>query len=222
MCVLGVARRQFESQRLAISQTPSSLRIIVPSKVRPAMTIRAPHWRFTVDDYHRMAKAGILHEDDRVELIDGELIQMAAIGSRHFACVNRLNAEFSAEAAGRFIVSVQNPVRLSRHSEPQPDIVLLRPRGDSYESGLPGPEDALLVVEVSDSTVTYDRRVKLPLYAAAGIPEAWLVNLPRRSIEVHREPRDGRYHQVTVFRRGETITLLALPQISIAVDAILG
>jgi Uma2 family endonuclease len=178
-------------------------------------------WRLTVDDYHRMAKAGILHEDDRVELIVGELIEMAAIGSYHFTTVNKLNREFSARAVEVYIVSVQNPVRLSRYSEPQPDIALLRLRSDEYADGLPGPEDVLLIVEESDSTVAADRRVKLPLCAAAGIPEAWLVNIPRRSIEVHREPRGGRYQQVTVFRRGERISLLLLPDASVVVEEIL-
>lgn len=177
--------------------------------------------RFTVDDYHRMAKAGILHEDDRVELIEGELIEMAAIGSYHFAAVNRLTRHFSGQAGDRFIVSVQNPVRLSRHSEPQPDLVLLRPRADYYEKELPGPDDVLLIVEVSDTTLAYDRKVKLPLYAAAGVPDAWLVNLPRRSIEVHREPRGNRYQQVTVYRKGERIALFALPEVAISVDEIL-
>lgn len=178
--------------------------------------------RFTVDDYHRMAKAGILHEDDRVELLDGEVVEMAPIASRHMYCVNNLSEHFTILVSGRAVVSVQNPVRLSRHSEPQPDLLLLRYREDEYESRHPDPDDVLLVVEVADTTVASDRRVKLPKYAAAGIPEAWLVNLPRHSIEVHREPRDVRYQQVTVYRRGETITPLTLPNITISVDAILG
>jgi Uma2 family endonuclease len=173
--------------------------------------------RFTVDDYHRMAKAGILHEDDRVELLDGEIIEMAPIGSRHAATVNRMTRRFNERAHGRYIVSVQNPVRLSHHSEPQPDLLLLRFRDDEYEAAHPGPDDVLLVIEVSDTTVASDRRTKLPMYAAAGIPEAWLVNLPRNSIEVHREPRNGRYQQVTVYRRGDSITLSTISD-----DAILG
>ena len=178
-------------------------------------------WRLTVDDYHRMAKAGILHEDDRVELIDGELIEMAAIGSHHFACVNRATRLFSQQAAGRFIVSIQNPVRLSRYSEPEPDVVLLRRRDDDYESALPGPTDILLVMEVADTTLGYDRRVKLPLYAAAGIADVWLVNLPRRSVEVHREPQGNRYQQVSVYRRGEHISPLLLPEVAVPVAALL-
>jgi Uma2 family endonuclease len=178
--------------------------------------------RFSVDDYHRMAKAGILHEDDRVELLDGEIIEMAPIGSRHAFCVIALTQQFNAQVAGRAIVSVQNPVRLSRQSEPQPDLLLLRPPLERYKDALPGPDDVLLVVEVADTTASSDRRVKLPKYAAAGIPEAWLVNLPRNSIEVHREPRDGRYQQVTVYRRGDMVSLLAFPDVTVAVDAILG
>lgn len=177
-------------------------------------------WRLTVDDYRRMGKAGILHEDDRVELIEGDLIEMAAIGTYHFTSVNNLNHEISERATGRYIVSVQNPARPSRHSEPQSDLTLLRPRVDKYANGLPGSEDVLLIVEVSDTTVAADRKVKLPLYAA-GVPDAWLVNIPRRSIEVHREPRGGRHQQVTVFRTGERISLLMLPEVSVAVEDIL-
>jgi Uma2 family endonuclease len=181
-----------------------------------------PRRRFTVDDYYRMVRAGILHEDDRVELLDGEFIEMSPIGSRHAATVNRLVRLYSAQAADRYVVSVQNPVRLSRYSEPQPDLLLLRYRDDAYETAHPGPDDVLLIIKVADTTVASDRRVKLPKYAAAGIPEAWLVNLPRNSVEVHREPRDGRYQQVTVYRRGDTIALATLPDITISVDAILG
>ena len=166
-----------------------------------------------------MGRVRILHEDDRVELLDGELIQMAAVGDRHFACVNRLNREFSARAGERFIVSVQNPIRLSPYSEP--DVALIRFRSDDYESGIPGPSDVLLLVEVAETTLTCDRKVKLPLYAQAGIPRSWLVNLSRRSIEVYRQPQGGRGHQVTVYRSGETITLQALPEIALPVETIL-
>jgi Uma2 family endonuclease len=178
--------------------------------------------RFTVDEYHRMARAGILHEDDRVELLDGEIIEMAPIGNRHAFSVIALTDDFTQQSRGRYVVSVQNPVRLSRHSELYPDLLLLRPPRDRYVKASPTPGDVILVVEVSDTTVATDRRVKLPRYAAAGIPEAWLVNLPRSSIEVHRAPHDGRYQQVTVYRRGDTITLTAFPDVAISVDAILG
>jgi Uma2 family endonuclease len=119
--------------------------------------------RFTVHDYHRMGEAGILHEDDRVELIEGEIVEMAAIGTRHFACVNQLNRLLVRSAGDVAIVSVQNPVRLDEHTEPQPDLTVLRVR--NCRESLPFPEDVLLLIEVSYTTLTYDRGVKLPLYA---------------------------------------------------------
>ena len=177
--------------------------------------------RLTVDEYERMERVGILHEDERLELIDGELIQMAPIGSKHAGCVKSCVHVFRQYPADWFLLSVQDPVRISDYSEPQPDIAPLRPRPDNYTESNPAAGDVLLVIEVSDTTAAYDRRVKLPRYAAAGIPEAWLVNLPRRSVEVHQEPRDGRYQQVAISRRGERITPVALPQVSVAVDDIL-
>src|SRR5262245_37141744 len=117
------------------------------------MAVQVSRRLFTVDEYYQMAQAGILHEDDRVELIEGEIIETAAIGSRHAACVDRLNQLFSGRVAGRAIVRVQNPIRLSQRSEPQPDLALLRPRADFYATGHPGPQDVLLVVEVADTSV---------------------------------------------------------------------
>ena len=139
--------------------------------------------RFTVYEYHRMGEAGILHEDDRVELIEGELVEMTAIGTRHFACVNRLNRLLVGALGDEAIVSVQNPVRLNEYNEPQPDLAVIRPR--DYRLSLPGPGDVLLLVEVSDTTLAYDRSVKLPLYARAGIGVVWIVYLPGWTIECH-------------------------------------
>ena len=178
-------------------------------------------WRFTVDEFHRMVRAGILREDDRAELIDGEVVRMAPIGDRHASCVINLNDEFTKRSADRYVVSPQNPLRLSRHAELYPDLLLLRPPRGRYATSVPVPDDVLLVVEVSDTTLATDRRVKVPQYAAAGIPEAWVVNLPRRAIEVYTEPREGRYQQVTVFRPGERVALRAFPDLIIAVDEIL-
>jgi len=118
--------------------------------------------RFTVEEYHRMGQAGILSEDDRVELIEGEIVEMAPVGSRHAACVKRLNALLSRRAGGRALVSVQDPIRLGEHSEPQPDLALLKPREDFYAAAHPGPEDVLLVIEVAETSLEYDREVKLP------------------------------------------------------------
>jgi Uma2 family endonuclease len=125
--------------------------------------------RFTVHDYHRMGEAGILHEDDRVELIEGEIVEMAAIGTRHFSCVNRLNRLLVMSVGDEAVISVQNPVRLNEHTELQPDLAVIRAR--DYRESLPEPDDVLLLIEVSDTTLAYDRGVKLPLYAKAGITE---------------------------------------------------
>jgi Uma2 family endonuclease len=133
--------------------------------------------RFSVDEYHRMAEAGVLQPTERVELIEGKIVQMAAIGSRHAECVDRLNRILVQGIEDRGTVRVQNPVRLSDHSEPEPDIALVRPRPEGYADRHPGPDDALLIVEVADTTLTLDREVKMPLYARAGIPECWTVDL---------------------------------------------
>jgi Uma2 family endonuclease len=186
------------------------------------MSVQLLRRSFTVEDYHRMAQAGILSEDDRVELIDGEILKMTPIGSRHATCVRRLNRLFSMAAGARVIVDVQNPIRLGEHSEPQPDLALLRPRPDFYGSSHPGPQDVLLVVEVAETSATYDREVKLPLYARAGIPEVWLIDLSEEGIEIHRHPLPRGYQQVQHLRRGERLAPDALPDVSFAVEGILG
>jgi len=186
------------------------------------MSVQLLRRSFTVEDYHRMAQAGILSEDDRVELIDGEILKMTPIGSRHATCVRRLNRLFSMAAGARVIVDVQNPIRLGEHSEPQPDLALLRPRPDFYGSSHPGPQDVLLVVEVAETSATYDREVKLPLYARAGIPEVWLIDLSEERIEIHRHPLPRGYQQVQHLRRGECLAPDALPDMSFAVEGILG
>lgn len=185
------------------------------------MAVGATRRLFTTDEYQRMGQAGILHEDERIELIEGEILTMAAIGSRHAACVDRYNHELTAQARGRFIVRVQSSFRLSPNTEPEPDIILLRPKADFYASALPGPADVLLIVEVCDSSLEYDRDVKLPLYAAAGIPEVWLTDLATRAVLQHVEPAAGGYRRRTPYRSGEVVTATMLPDLAIRVDAIL-
>jgi Uma2 family endonuclease len=177
-------------------------------------------WRFTVRDYHRMGEAGILHEDDRVELIEGELVEMAAIGTRHFSCVNGLNRLLVMSVGDEAIVSVQNPVRLNEYTEPQPDLTVIRPR--DYRLSLPGPEDVLLLIEVSDTTLAYDRGVKLPLYARAGIREVWIVDLAGEVIVRHTDPSGDGYRNSEHARRGEMIVPTMLSGAAIWVDAALG
>ncbi|GIX47751.1 MAG: hypothetical protein KatS3mg131_1962 [Candidatus Tectimicrobiota bacterium] len=186
------------------------------------MAVQLMKRRFTVAEYHKMAEAGILGEDDRVELIEGEIVAMAPIGSRHAACVDRLNRLFSQRTGERAIVRVQNPVRLGEHSEPQPDVALLRPRPDFYAAEHPGPEDVLLVVEVAETSAAPDRAVKVPLYARFGIPEVWLVDLAAAQVEVYRQPAPQGYQAVETLRRGDTVAPLLLPELSLAVEALLG
>ncbi|HEX2740666.1 MAG TPA: Uma2 family endonuclease [Rubrobacter sp.] len=176
--------------------------------------------RFTVHDYHRMGEAGILHEDDRVELIEGEIVEMAAIGTRHFTCVNGLTRLLVRSVGDEAIVSVQNPVRLNQRTEPQPDLAVIRPR--DYRVSLPGPEDVLLLIEVSDTTLAYDRNVKLPLYSRAGIREVWIVDLSGEVIERHNDPSPDGYRSLHRARRGEKIESSALPDPALTADDVLG
>ena len=188
------------------------------------MALQVARRLFTVDEYYQMAAAGILHEDDRVELIEGEILQMAAIGSRHAGCVNRLTQFFVLHVAGQAVVTIQNPIRLNTRSEPEPDMTLLTPRPDFYAAGHPGPQDVLLVVEVADTFVGFDRGTKIPLYGRAGIREAWLVDLTQDHIEVHRQPASSRrgYRDVQRSMRGMPVSLLAFPDLSLLVEDILG
>jgi Uma2 family endonuclease len=177
-------------------------------------------WRFTVHDYHRMGEAGILHEDDRVELIEGELVEMTAIGTRHFSCVNRLTRMLVMSVGDEAIVSVQNPVRLNEYTEPQPDLTVIRLR--DYRESLPGPEDVLLLIEVSDTTLAYDRGMKLPLYARAGIREVWIVDLPGETIERYTDPSEEGYRRADRLRHGQTLESISLPGLTPSVDEVLG
>ena len=180
--------------------------------------------KFTVEEYYKLAEVGILSEDDPVELIEGEIVVKSPISSRHAACVKRVNALFSGKLQGRAIVSVQDPIRLSEHSEPEPDIALLKPRPDFYSSGHPAAEDVLLIVEVAETSLQYDREVKLPLYARHRVPEVWLIDLESGQIEIHREPEGekGRYRSVRVVKQGERLAPEGLPEVELAAAEILG
>ena len=175
------------------------------------------HRLLTVDDYHKMGEAGILGEDDRVELIEGELIDMAPIGSGHASDVMRLNMLLSTAVAGRAIISPQNPIRLGAHSEPQPDIAVLRYRNDFYEASHPQPADVLLLIEVAETTIRYDREVKIPLYARHGIPEVWLIDLQQERVEIYLQPSSEGYRQILRPGKSERIALSLLPDVSILI-----
>lgn len=185
--------------------------------------------RFSVEEYQKMGEAGILSEDDRMELIDGEVVEMAAIGKRHVESVMRLNrllsrwtlleAPDNGEGGATYLVSVQNPVILSEYGAPQPDFVVVHRREGS--SGVPVPEETLLVVEVSDTSLAYDRNTKLPQYAAAGIPEAWLVDLTTDTVEVHSEPGSDGYGKMTRSGRGRKVVSATLTDLTFdAADAL--
>jgi len=176
--------------------------------------------RFDVHEYHRMAEVGILHEDDRVELIEGEIVEMSPIGGRHVSCVGRLTRVLSQFAGERYLVNVQSPMRLDDHWEPQPDLTVVRDR--DYGNSLPGPEDILLLIEVADTSLAYDRNVKLPLYAQAGIPEVWIVDIAGEIIERHTEPSGNDYRHTEKVRRGETFESAALPGLTLRSDIALG
>lgn len=173
----------------------------------------------TADEYQQMAELGILDEDERIELLGGEMYHMAAIGARHANAVRVLNRILNRQVGAIAIIDVQNPMRLDAESLPQPDILVLR---DRVYTSLPTPADTFIIVEVGDSSRDTDRGTKFPRYAAAGIPEAWLVDLIANVIERHNDPRDGLYRQITLARPGDTLTSTVFPQLAIPVDAVLG
>ena len=178
--------------------------------------------RFTADDYHRMAACGILAEDDRVELLDGDIVEMTPIGPRHLARVDRLNDLLAHRFHGRAIVRVQGSIRLDPRSEPQPDLTLLKHRPDFYDRIATGPGDVLLMIEVGDTSADFDREVKLPLYARDGIPEVWLVNLSGGRLEVYATPEGAIYRDACFLERGESIAPTAFPDLVLQLDDILG
>jgi Uma2 family endonuclease len=178
--------------------------------------------RFTVDEYHRMGEVGILNEDDRVELIRGEIVHMTPIGIRHAACVARVTELLLARLRGRATLWPQNPLTILPDSEPQPDIILLRYRADFYAAGLPGPDDVVLLVEIADTSLRYDRRIKGQLYAEASIGEYWIVDLAGDAVEMYREPAGGAFRVTERVGRGGTVTPLAFADTPLAVADILG
>jgi len=185
------------------------------------MLVQAQH-RFTVADYYRMAATGVLKPDARVELMDGRIIDMSPIGPFHGGSVNRLIRLFSKLSQGRWLVSVQNPVHLDEYSEPQPDLMLLKPVEDDYTSRHPRPEDVLLVIEVADASLDFDREEKLPAYGRAGIAEVWILNLRAKALEVYREPHFSGYGSNVTLRGGDTAFPLAFPDAAVRVAELLG
>lgn len=184
-----------------------------------ALPARRP---FNLTEYYKLLESGVLTEDDRVELIDGEIITMCPIDPRHAASVKRLIAFLNRKIGRLAIIGAQDPIHLNQFSAPQPDISILKYRDDFYASGHPEPEDILVAIEVADSSVNYDRQVKFPRYAQAGIPEAWLVDLVNDRIEVHALPNEGVYQEVRIVLRHQKVISRILPQLKLKADDILG
>jgi Uma2 family endonuclease len=184
----------------------------------PAANVRH---KLSVSDYYRMGDAGILHEDSRVELIEGELIDMSPIGSHHAGIVTRISHLLNKKISDQAIVSVQNPVRLSDWSEPQPDIMLLKPRSDYYYDSHPKPSDVLVLIEVADSSIDYDRKTKLPLYARSGIQEFWIIDLNAKRLERYTQPNDTGYGQCETLDKSATAVPAGLPDVAIDLGQIL-
>jgi Uma2 family endonuclease len=186
------------------------------------MAVPIERKQYSLDEYERMIETGILQEDDRVELIEGGLVDMAPLGLRHEACVRRLDLLFHERLLRKAIVSIQNSVRILPNSQPEPDVALLKWRDDLYEDARPTPQDVLLIVEVADSSLLYDRNRKRPLYAKAAIPDYWIVNLQEDVIEVFSNPHDGVYQDAHTVRRGDRINLPGDFEGTIGAEEILG
>jgi Uma2 family endonuclease len=185
------------------------------------MVVQRTRRRFTVDEYHAMARAGILDEGDRIELIAGEIVEKPPIGPERAGSVGGA-AELPMRRLGdRAHVRAQSPIRLDERNEPEPDIVVLVRRPDFYRSAHPRAAEVLLVMAVADSSATSDRATKLPRYAGAGIAEAWLVDLVHGRVEVHREPGPDGYRLVRYSGRGDQVSPEAFPDCTLTADELL-
>ncbi len=174
----------------------------------------ASKFKFTTQQYHLMHEAGVFNEGDRLELINGEIKTMSPIGRKHAVCVTRLQELFISRLLGKVQVWSQNPILLDNGSEPQPDLAILKRRQDFYADRLPTPEDILLIIEVADSSIDYDRHEKAPLYASAGIPEMWLFDVNKKAIEGYSQPSALGYKQIHRYDEGDTLVMLAFPDIT--------
>ena len=186
------------------------------------MPIEVQRKLFTVDEYHRMGETGILGPEDRVELIEGEIVKMSPIGIRHVGCVNAATRLLTIALGDRAVVSIQNPLQLSRITEPQPDIIVMKPRADFYRSRRQEAADSLLVIEVSDTSLQYDRKIKVPLYARAEVPEVWIENLEENVLLVFTDLVNGAYQTQRTLPRSLTASPQAFPDVVLSVEQLLG
>lgn len=177
---------------------------------------------FTVDEYDTMIKAGVFDGKESFELIEGEFVKKMTQGDLHIGCINVLTWILRNDLPKMYLYSIQNAVRINIFSAPEPDVALLRFRNDFYSTGKARPEDILLLIEVADTTVSSDRQIKIPLYAQAEVPEVWLVNLPRKIIEVYTEPKNGKYQIVRKAGKSETLTPKMIADLTVKVADIIG
>ena len=188
---------------------PNPLIFSLQNFVMPTQTIEQTpvltHYRFSVEDYHRMADLGFFPQGARIELLDGEIVEMSPAKSKHAGMIIRLTRLLGKSLGAKAAISIQNPISLNPYSEPEPDVAVLKPRPDDYSESHPVPEDILFLIEVSDTTLAKDRKVKLPLYAKAGIPEVWIVDLEGEQVEVYTEPGPEGYSQMKVFAKGKEV-----------------
>jgi Uma2 family endonuclease len=189
-----------------------------PDPGAKSMSIQVQRRRFSVDDLTRMVHVGILAEHERVELIDGEVRQMSPIGPLHAGIVNRLIAILTNQLGDRAIVSVQNPVVLNDFTEPQPDVLVLRPREDFYTGGHPRPKDVLVLIEVADTTMDYDCGEKIPRYAQMQIPEVWLVDVHGQEVVQYTHPVKDEYHSIQAFVRGMELTSASAESLHLPIE----
>jgi Uma2 family endonuclease len=186
------------------------------------MSVNLAKHYFTVSEYERMGETGILAPDARVELIEGEIIEMSPIGSRHAACVEIISDRLHEIARGKFLIRTQNPIVLDDFSEPEPDVSVLRFREDYYRDAHPRPQDVLLVIEVAETTVPFDRQIKLPLYARAGITEYLIFNLPDDGVECYTQPEMGAYQRTHILTRRDRFESVIIPGLTLDIETILG
>jgi Uma2 family endonuclease len=187
-----------------------------------AVLASLPHRKFTVEDYHRFIEIGIFKPEERLELWEGEFVEISPIGKRHAGVVAGLTAFLNHLFFQKFVIWTQNPIVLNDFSEPQPDVAVLKQRNDFYRQISATAQDVLLTIEVADSTVKYDRDIKFPKYAENGIPEAWLIDLENDRIEIHTQPTKNGYKLVKILHRGDIAESTVFEEIKIAVDDILG
>ncbi len=177
--------------------------------------------RLTVDEYYRMAEAGVLAPDARVELIEGEIVDKAPMKSRHAGVIARLNGLLNRAVGEAAVVTCQTPLRLSDRSEPEPDLLVLRPRADFYTQAHPTPADVLLLIEVSDTTLAYDRSIKLPLYAKYGVAEVWIVDLTNNLVRFFRQPQADTYADITATETPGAVPVALLPGVHVELKDVL-